>query len=150
VNELLDKAKAITGSDNKTAKLLEIPQPHVSDIRNGRRALTPYQAARLAELVGERWYDAALPVMAAKAKSQKERGFWLGKLEPLRKTAARVLLVASLAATPQRGAQIGQESGPLPGGNEGGPALYIMLTLRAAFKAIFRTLAARPLAALPA
>lgn len=101
--DLLDKAKAATGSDTKTAKYLKMSQGNLADVRAGKRRLTPFQAAKLAELVGERWYDVALPILADKAKTRLEREFWMGKLETLRKTAAPACLAAFLALTPQDG-----------------------------------------------
>lgn len=103
MNYLLDKAKKVTGSDGKTAKYLGTQREVVSMIRSGRRNLTPYQAAKLAELIGERWTDHALPVLMEQAKTPAEKDYWQGKLEVLRTlimpTAKRAGTLAILTST---------------------------------------------------
>jgi hypothetical protein len=79
--ELLDKAKAKLGSDYKVAQVLKISRVNISLMRSGQMKMPAYQAARLAELVGERWIDHALPALAATARSDEEKAYWLGKLK---------------------------------------------------------------------
>lgn len=49
---LIDSAKAITGSDNKTAQLLGVSRGNVSDWRNGRNPCPPEMQALLASIAG--------------------------------------------------------------------------------------------------
>lgn len=101
--ELLDRAKSITGSDTETGRRIGMRQSHVADVRAGVRTLTPFQAAQIAELTGATWYESAFPALASKAKTAKERRYWLGKLETLKRTAAMVCLGVFLAIIPQHG-----------------------------------------------
>lgn len=101
--ELLDKAKAITGSDSETARRIGMKQGQICDVRNGRRDLTPYQAAKISEMVGQAWYEVALPQMAKKAKTYKERQFWLGKLESLKRASVMALFIGFLSLIPPHG-----------------------------------------------
>ena len=48
INLLIDKARAIAGSDGKVAKALKVPATMVSDWRHGRRNPTPEDFALLA------------------------------------------------------------------------------------------------------
>ena len=84
MNYLLDAAKEVTGSDRKTAKAIGVPNTLISNVRNGRRSLTPYQAAKLAELIGERWTDHAFPLLINQAKTGAEKEFWQEKMNSLR------------------------------------------------------------------
>ena len=92
----LDKAKLLTGSDARTAQILGMSKHHISDVRAGRRKLTPYQAARLAELIGEPWHAGALARLEELAASEEERQFWRGKSRTLAQTVARAGLAAFL------------------------------------------------------
>lgn len=94
--ELLDKARLLTKSDAKTAKYLGMPKQHLSNVRNGLRKLTPYQSAKLAELIGEPWHLATLERLAELAPCEEERQFWRGKSATLRGIAARVAMVVFL------------------------------------------------------
>ncbi|WP_293003969.1 hypothetical protein [Nevskia sp.] len=51
--QALDRAKAKTGSDGKTAQLLHTTPQRISDYRKGRRPMGPAQAARLAYFLGD-------------------------------------------------------------------------------------------------
>jgi DNA-binding transcriptional regulator YdaS (Cro superfamily) len=53
LNLLIAKAAAIAGSEYKLAKLLGIPQPHVSAWKSGKRTCTPGDRARLAGFAHE-------------------------------------------------------------------------------------------------
>lgn len=92
----LDKAKLLTGSDAKTAQILGMSKSTFSSVRAGRRHLTPYQTARLAEIIGEPWHASALERMAELAASEEERRFWRGKSETLRQTVTRAVMVGFL------------------------------------------------------
>lgn len=84
MNYLLDRAKEITGSDRQTALRIGVAPQLISNVRTGHKNLTPYQAAKIAELIGERWSDHALPVLMDQAKTPAEKDYWLKKLEILR------------------------------------------------------------------
>jgi len=92
----LNKARILSGSDAKTAAILGMPKQHLSNVRNGLRRLTPYQSARLAELVGEPWHAGALARLEELAASEEERQFWQGKSRTLMQTVARVAVVGFL------------------------------------------------------
>lgn len=99
VEKLLDAAAEKTGSDAATARSLNVPKSHVSNWRNGTkgRPMPAYHAARLAELIGEQWFEGALPTMAETAKTAEEKSYWLGKLKELRKAASVALLILTLS-----------------------------------------------------
>ncbi len=52
LNELIDRASSIAGSDYKLAQALKIPRGHVSQWRHGKRTATPEDQAQLAGLAG--------------------------------------------------------------------------------------------------
>ena len=52
LNDLIDRAKATTGSDTATARALGLPKAHVSAWRHGHRTCTPEDHAQLAGLAG--------------------------------------------------------------------------------------------------
>jgi len=88
--QMLDKAKLLNGSDAATARKIGMPKQHISNVRYGLRSLTPYQSAKLAELVGEPWHVAALERLTELSQTEAERQFWQRKSETLRGIAARV------------------------------------------------------------
>jgi transcriptional regulator with XRE-family HTH domain len=96
--ELLDAAKKKTGSDNKTAGLLEVTRAYISNIRHGKSPLSLYQAARLCELVGKRWYDAleVIADSAEKADRPEEADYWRKKAKGPAPIVALVLILGGL------------------------------------------------------
>lgn len=52
LNELIDKASSIAGSDGKLAKVLNVPPQHVSNWRHGLRNCSPEDVALMASLAG--------------------------------------------------------------------------------------------------
>lgn len=52
LNELIDRAAKIAGSDYALAKSLGVPRGHVSDWRHGRRTATPADQAIMASVAG--------------------------------------------------------------------------------------------------
>jgi len=98
--QLLDEAKAKTGSDSATARFLNLSRSAVHEVRKGRSHLTDYDAARLAELVGRRWHD-MLALKAERAPTEAEGKYWLGKWREISRTAVAVLITvgANLTAT---------------------------------------------------
>jgi len=91
--DILDRAKAVTGSDNKTAQYLGISQGRIADIRGGTKNITPYMAAMLAELLGERWSDELPAILEQNARTPAERKYWQGKLQRLGTAAALVVAI---------------------------------------------------------
>jgi len=85
--ELIERAKEQLGSYAEVARFIERSPSLINEIRHGRKQLEPIHAAKLAELLGDRWYDHALPALAAQAKSAEDKAFWLGKLQALARTA---------------------------------------------------------------
>ena len=110
MNYLLDAAKKATGSDRKTAKAIVVTEQLISNVRNGHRKLTPYQAAKIAELIGESWSDHALPVMVEQAKTAAEKEYWLDKLESLRNLNDSSVMAAKLESASIRSIDINNQS----------------------------------------
>lgn len=73
---LLDAAKAVTGSDNATASAIGCGRSFISNIRAGRANMPARKAAQLAELVGADWQTGVLAALEAQASNDEERGFW--------------------------------------------------------------------------
>lgn len=96
LNELIDYAKAIAGSDYAIAKQLGVPRGHVSAWRHGQRTATPEDQALLAGIAG---LDAT--TWLARATIAKHEGTAKGDrlLKVLGKT-----LGATIAATASSGA----------------------------------------------
>jgi predicted transcriptional regulator len=99
---LLDKAKEKLRDDKAIATFLDVSKQHISNVRHGHSTLSEYHAARLAELVGERWFDHALPALAAKAKTPEEAAYWRKKWEGLRRAIVAVALVIGTATASQK------------------------------------------------
>ncbi|TDU31604.1 hypothetical protein DFR24_0974 [Panacagrimonas perspica] len=76
-NIRLDQAKGKTGSDWATARELHITPQRLSDVRKGRRRLTPESAVRLARLLDTQPFTALAHAMADNAKNRQSRHFWL-------------------------------------------------------------------------
>lgn len=73
----LDRAKAKSGSDGKTAQILHTTPQRISDYRKGRRHLGPEQAARLAYFLGEPIFTAVAHALAFSTRRRQSREFWL-------------------------------------------------------------------------
>lgn len=84
--ELLDRAKALSGSDEATATLVDLPRSTISEIRGknprGRR-LTAGQAGILADLCGLPWAWVVANIELEKENRPAVREFWQKKSEPL-------------------------------------------------------------------
>jgi hypothetical protein len=52
LSELIERASKIAGSDNKLAKLIEAPQTHISQWKNGNRPCPPADVALMASIAG--------------------------------------------------------------------------------------------------
>lgn len=73
----LDRAKAKTGSDYKTAQIIHTTPQRVSDYRKARRPMGPEQAARLAYFLGDPILQAVALALAFSCKKRQTREFWL-------------------------------------------------------------------------
>lgn len=85
---LLDLAKEKTGSDRKTSIEIGLTGQKVSDVRSGRRQLPPAATVKLARLAGQDPFSSITLALAATARSNKTREFWLdcnAGVWPLRK-----------------------------------------------------------------
>jgi hypothetical protein len=81
--ELLDRAKDVTGSDSATARAIDLPIPHIFNIRAGTRRLSSGQAGVLAELCGLPWAWVVANIELEKETRPAIREFWQKKYEPL-------------------------------------------------------------------
>lgn len=102
--ELLDRAREKLGSDGETARQLGISKQFISNIRKHHSPMPPAMAARLAELLDQRWLDAYLEAAINQEKSPENKRFLAGKLKQLGKAASLVLVSALLALTYPHGA----------------------------------------------
>lgn len=94
----LDAAKARAGliSDYALAKRLGMPQSTMSSYRTGRRQLDALAAFQVAELAGIDAREVIAAVELDKAKTAREREFWMHAA----KVAACILLAPVLATMP--------------------------------------------------
>lgn len=101
-HDLLDRAKARTGSDRRTAAAIGITQGSVSDWRNGKHP-SDEQALKLAELVElDGAYVLAL-VRASRAKSDAARDTWRRVAQAFATVLVSVAAVAGGAPQAQAG-----------------------------------------------
>ena len=101
INALLDAAKLKTGSDYKTAKLLDVPTQHISNWRHGRRNPQPEDYALIAGLAGLDPEEALIRATLEKHANTHKGEQLLSVLgNVLRRTGAAVtlLLFASVAS----------------------------------------------------
>jgi len=101
LNELIDAAKAIAGSDYQLAKMLGVPRGHVSAWRHGKRTATPEDQALIAGIAG---LDAA--AWLARATCAKHEGTAKGErlLEVLGK--ASLVTIATVVSSGANAAQL--------------------------------------------
>lgn len=74
--ELLDRAKAVTGSDYATAKQLSTSKQRISNIRHGLHGMDEWIAGRLAEMVGEDPLNTICTLREQKASTHREKSDW--------------------------------------------------------------------------
>lgn len=130
MNDLIRKASITLGTDAAVARFLEVSKTRLSDYKHGRRALTPYQSAKLAELVGEPWHVAALERLTELSQTEEERRYWRSKSVTLRAIGTRAAAVAFLTI----GAVF-----PFPGGSAQDLSLSTERTIYCALRMIRRT-----------
>lgn len=81
--ELLDLAKAKTGSDSATARFIEVYQQYIPDMRKGKRHLTTAHILHLSDLCGLDWVEVIASLELEKETRPKVRELWRKKSEPL-------------------------------------------------------------------
>ncbi|WP_295542048.1 hypothetical protein [uncultured Pseudacidovorax sp.] len=97
---LIDAAKAITGSDSKTADALGVSRGNVSDWRHGRQPCSPEMQALLASIAG---FDPAETALRAMTKKHEGSALGdklarvLGKLSPATGVVAGFVGAVALA-----------------------------------------------------
>lgn len=104
----LDAARKAAGltSDYQLAKALGVTTTVISHYRAGRRAMEPYIAAKMAELVGVEAIEVIASAEAERARNDEQRAFW-------RRLAASWLLpicAAAGLATPAPSVQAAERS----------------------------------------
>lgn len=103
--DLLLKSVQKLGSLAEVHRFLEVSDAFVSNVKAGKKNFTLTQRARLAELVGQRWYDVALPPLITEAKRPSDAEFWRKKLKALRQRLDVLALGTAIvlsALTPQQ------------------------------------------------
>ena len=91
LNELIDRAAKIAGSDYKLAQTLGIPRQHVSGWRHGSKTATPADQALMAHLAG-------LDPVQVLARATVEAFEGKPKGDALMKALGKALLVTGAAA----------------------------------------------------
>lgn len=103
LDELINRAAKVAGSDSKLAELIDVSRQAVSDWRHGRKPCPPADVALMAELAGldpEAW--------TARAVIQQHEGTKKGaKLEKALKKAALVTGAALASCGVIAGEQVG-------------------------------------------
>jgi DNA-binding transcriptional regulator YdaS (Cro superfamily) len=74
VETLIDKASKACGNDTKLAKRLGISVQVMSDLRTGRRTITPETAAELADIAGDDAREAAIAAIIERSKGTRREG----------------------------------------------------------------------------
>lgn len=74
VNSLIDKASKVCGNDSKLAERMGIHRVAISEMRAGRRAISPATAAELADIAGEDAREAAIAAVIEGAKGTRREG----------------------------------------------------------------------------
>lgn len=117
-NEYLDafRDSLTPATDYEAAKRLELPQQRLTDIRKGRRPLTPYLATKIAIALDLDPITVIAEVEAQTEKDEKRREFWRSFLR-------RAAMVAAVMCTLGWNYSVGLENGPIP---NGGAALAVI------------------------
>lgn len=71
VNSLIDKASKVCGNDSKLAERMGIHRVAISEMRAGRRAISPATAAELADIAGDDAREAAIEAIIESAKGTR-------------------------------------------------------------------------------
>lgn len=90
--DLLDRAKAKTGSDYATAKMLGRGRSFISSLRVGDRPMPDWVAYKLAEICGDDPFAALLQNKLQTAKDDEERAVWFRCAQRMEQTAGVVLI----------------------------------------------------------
>ena len=115
-NTNLDEAIKKAGSMNKLAKVLGVTTAYISQVRAGKKTLSPERAVEIAEYIGADPRVAAFENLAAHASDEQSRSMW-------QRMAGSAFTIAILAT-------LGLGSYPSKanafGASEGSYSLYIM------------------------
>lgn len=71
---LIDKASEKCGSDTALAKRMGVDQPSISQMRAGKRTVTPETAAELADIAGEDPREAMVLAVLVRSKGTRREG----------------------------------------------------------------------------
>ena len=71
---LIDKAAAVCGSDSKLAERLGVHRVAVSEMRSGKRSITPATAAEMADIAGLDVDDAVRSAVLESVKGTRREG----------------------------------------------------------------------------
>ena len=71
---LLDKASKVCGSDSELARQMGLHRVDISQMRSGKRTITPETAAELADIAGEDAREAAISAILERAKGTRREG----------------------------------------------------------------------------
>ncbi|MBX9726051.1 MAG: helix-turn-helix domain-containing protein [Rickettsiales bacterium] len=71
---LIDKASKACGSDSKLADRMGIHRVVISEMRNGKRTISPATAAELADIAGEDAREAAIAAVIESARGTRREG----------------------------------------------------------------------------
>ena len=96
LNELLDDAKTVTGSDYATAKRMGVTRAAISGYRNGRSRPDAYAVFKLAEVLNLNERDVFIALNVEGEKNEDKRRFW----EKLGGVAASFLVGVTFIMTP--------------------------------------------------
>ena len=106
INELIDLAASIAGSDYKLAKMIGVSRMTLSDWRHGRRTATPEDQVLIADIAG-------LDTQATLARAIVEKHEGTAKGERLMKVLGKGLLLtgAAIATAGAKAVPIGLTAG---------------------------------------
>jgi transcriptional regulator with XRE-family HTH domain len=90
--EYLDDAKAITGSDYKTAQIMGVTRSAISNYRAGRNTPDEYGVFQLAEILKISERELFIDLAMQKEKNPEKRHYW----EKLGGVAAKIFLSLSV------------------------------------------------------
>lgn len=101
LNQLLDEAKLITGSDRQTALHLNITPSFLSRIRAGKAPMPTAKAFRLADILKRPHLQVVCEVEADQVKDPKDRDMYLRLKSGLMAASLVLLLATPLLASEQ-------------------------------------------------
>jgi len=100
ISEYLDKAKAVTGSDGKTAEKIGVTKQAVSNWRQGTSHPDAHACANLADIIGAEELEIVAVNGMETEKTPERREYWKKKLAELGGIAASIFAAVILIVTP--------------------------------------------------